>query len=74
MILAIIVNPQVQVQTQAQAQTLALPELQGRRWELRPVHLAAGAADPRPRRDASRSSATGTLQVPPRTAVVCVER
>ena len=76
LILAIIVNPQVQVQVQVQvqAQTLALPELQGRRWELHPVHLSASAADPRPRRDASRSSATGTLQVPPRTAVVCVER
>ena len=63
---AINVNPQ--------AQTLALPELQGRRWELHPVHLAAGAADPRPKRDASWDSATGTLQVPPRTAVVYVER
>ena len=74
MILAIIVNPQVQVQAQAQAQTLALPELQGRRWEVRPVHLAASAADPRPKRDARWDIATGTLQVPPRTAVVYVER
>ena len=57
-----------------QAQVLVLPELQGRRWELHPVHLAATAADPRPAREAAWDSATGTLRVPPRTAVVYVER
>ena len=63
---AINVNPQ--------PQTLVLPELQGRRWQLHPVHLAATAADARPARDARWDSATGTLQVPPRTALVYVER
>ena len=63
---AINVNPQLQ--------TLVLPELQGRRWQLHPVHLSATAADARPARDARWDSTTGTLQVPPRTALVYVER
>ncbi len=63
---AINVNPQ--------AQTLVLPELQGRRWQLHPVHLAPGAADPRPASGAGWDSATGTLRVPARTALVYVER
>lgn len=63
---AINVNPQ--------AQTLVLPDLQGRRWQLHPVHLAADAADKRPAGEARWDSATGTLQVPARTAVVYVER
>ena len=57
-----------------QAQTLVLPELQGRLWTLHPVHLAAGAADRRPAQEARWDSRTGTLQVPPRTALVYVER
>jgi len=63
---AINVNPQ--------AQTLVLPELQGRRWQLHPVHLSRDAADKRPAGEARWDSTTGTLNVPARTAVVYVER
>jgi pullulanase-type alpha-1,6-glucosidase len=57
-----------------QAQALVLPELQGRRWQLHPVHLSRDAADKRPAGEARWDSATGTLHVPARTAVVYVER
>jgi pullulanase len=51
---------------------LPLPALQGRRFVLHPVHRAADAADPRPAREARWDAATGTLTVPPRTALVYV--
>ena len=57
-----------------QAQTLLLPEMKGRRWQLHPVHVAANAADVRPAREARWDSSTGSLQVPPRTALVYVEQ
>jgi pullulanase len=63
---AINVNPQ--------PQTLVLPELRGRNWHLHPVHLDPTAADPRPARDAHWDSATGALLLPPRTALVYVEK
>lgn len=54
------------------ALTLDTPELAGRGWRLHPVHLAADAADPRPR-DASRiDDEAGRFTVPPRTALVFV--
>jgi len=43
-----------------------------RGWVLHPVHLAAGAGDPRPAAEASYAPATGTFTVPPRTALVYV--
>jgi pullulanase len=52
--------------------TITLPTLQGRGFVLHPVHRAAGAADPRPARDARWDATTGTLTVPPRTALVFV--
>jgi len=42
-----------------------------RNFVLHPVHLAAGAADPRAAQ-ASYDSATGTFTIPARTAVVFV--
>ncbi|WP_394000959.1 pullulanase-type alpha-1,6-glucosidase [Luteimonas sp. WGS1318] len=55
-----------------EARTLDAPELAGRGWRLHPVHLAADAADPRPR-DASRiDDEAGRFTVPPRTALVFV--
>jgi pullulanase-type alpha-1,6-glucosidase len=54
------------------AATLSLPTLRGRGLHLHPVHLAASAADPRPARESAWLSATGTLTVPPRTALVYV--
>ncbi|MFN9451706.1 MAG: pullulanase-type alpha-1,6-glucosidase [Rubrivivax sp.] len=55
-------------------QTLVLPELAGRAYELHPVHRAPQATDPRPARDARWEPASGTVTVPPRTAVVYVLR
>ena len=55
-----------------QAQRLVLPELVGRAWRLHPVHLAPGAADPRPAALARWDATTGTLDVPARTALVYV--
>ena len=52
--------------------TLALPELQGRPFVLHPVHRAASAADARPAALSSWHASTGTLTVPPRTALVYV--
>ncbi|MFM7531226.1 MAG: alpha-1,6-glucosidase domain-containing protein, partial [Rubrivivax sp.] len=54
-------------------QALTDPALVGRRLELHPVLAAPNAADPRVRA-ASFDAATGRLVVPPRTAVVWVER
>jgi pullulanase len=41
-------------------------------YVLHPVHLAAGAADPRPAASASYDAATGAFTIPPRTTVVFV--
>jgi pullulanase/glycogen debranching enzyme len=54
-------------------QTLTDPALVGRRLELHPVLAAPNAADARVR-EASFDAASGRLVVPPRTAVVWVER
>lgn len=53
-------------------QTLALPELAGIAYHLHPVHLAHGAADPRPRELARHDAVTGTFAIPARTALVYV--
>jgi len=55
-----------------EAQTLELPELRGRRYTLHPVHLAEGAADPRPRTSARHDAAPGRFVIPARTALVYV--
>ena len=55
------------------AQTLTEPKLAGRRLELHPVLADARAADARVR-DAQFDAAAGRIVVPPRTAVVWVER
>ncbi|AKC87655.1 alpha-1,6-glucosidase [Pseudoxanthomonas suwonensis] len=58
--------------TSPQAQALDLPSERGKRYALHPVHLAAGAADPRPREQARFDPARGHFTVPPRTALVYV--
>jgi len=60
------------INADTQATTLALPTLQGRAFVLHPVHRAATAADARPAREARWDAATGTITVPPRTALVYV--
>jgi pullulanase-type alpha-1,6-glucosidase len=55
------------------AKQLSLPTLAGHALELHPVQAAAGAADARARQ-ASFDSATGSFNVPARTAVVFVVR
>jgi pullulanase len=60
------------INADTRAATITLPTLQGRRFVPHPVHTAAGAADPRPARDARWSADTGALTVPPRTALVYV--
>lgn len=54
------------------AQTLVLPGLRGVAYRLHPVHLAPGAADPRPSTQARHDAATGSFTIPPRTALVYV--
>lgn len=54
------------------AHDLVVDAEKGKGWVLHPVHLAAGAADPRPASEAGYAAATGTFTVPPRTAVVYV--
>jgi pullulanase/glycogen debranching enzyme len=61
---AINVNPQAVV--------LPLPALKGRAYLLHPVHLAAAAADKRPVEASRWDAASGTLTLPPRTALVYV--
>jgi pullulanase/glycogen debranching enzyme len=56
------------------AQQVAVDAEQGRRYMLHPVHLRGGAADQRIARDARYDAATGSFAVPPRSAVVFVER
>jgi pullulanase/glycogen debranching enzyme len=54
------------------AAVLNLPTLAGRAWQLHPVHLRDGAADPRPREAAAVDVEAGRFSVPPRTALVWV--
>jgi len=54
------------------AGTLKLPELQGRRFVLHPVHRAANAADRRAATQSHWDAASGSITVPARTAVVYV--
>jgi pullulanase/glycogen debranching enzyme len=54
------------------ARSLSLPALRGRPLVLHPVHRAPGAADRRPAEQAQWDAASGTLRVPPRTALVYV--
>jgi hypothetical protein len=54
-------------------QALTDPALVGRKLELHPVLAAPNAADARVR-EASFDAASGRLFVPPRTAVVWIER
>ncbi len=55
-----------------QPATLALPALAGRAFVLHPVQRAPGAADARVAAQSSWDAATGTVQVPARSAVVYV--
>ena len=55
-----------------QAAILKLPTLQGRAYQLHPVHLAAKAADQRPQQTSRWDASTATLTVPGRTALVYV--
>ncbi len=57
------------INVDSQAHTLNLPELAAKPWRLHPVHLAAGAADKRPRE--ARIDAD-SFTIPARTAVVFV--
>ncbi len=54
------------------AAEVALPALRGRALQLHPVHLAAGAADPRPAAGSHWNMQAASLRVPPRTALVYV--
>jgi pullulanase-type alpha-1,6-glucosidase len=56
------------------AAVLPMPGLEGRALALHPVHTAAGAADPRPAREARWDAAKAMITVPPRTALVLVGR
>jgi len=58
--------------TSPRAETLQLPGERGKRYMLHPVHLEAGAADPRPRGQSRFDQRQGRFTVPPRTAVVYV--
>ena len=51
---------------------LPLPALRGRAYRLHPVHRAAGAADKRPIEASRWDADSGTLTLPPRTALVYV--
>jgi len=55
-----------------QAETLQLPTLRGKRFQLHPVHLAAGAADRRVADQSRWDPRSGTVNVPARSAVVFV--
>ncbi|MBP6765849.1 MAG: DUF3372 domain-containing protein, partial [Rubrivivax sp.] len=60
------------INSDVQAARLTLPSLQGRPFVLHPVHRSPNAADPRAATQAHWDAATGTVQMPPRTAVVYV--
>ena len=59
------------VNVDKQAHPIAIPALAARNFVLHPVHLGAGAADPRAA-TATYDAATGTFTIPARTAVVFV--
>jgi pullulanase/glycogen debranching enzyme len=54
----------------ATTQTVTMPELAGHPLQLHPVQRAPAAADPRPREQARWDATSGTLTVPPLTALV----
>jgi pullulanase/glycogen debranching enzyme len=54
------------------AQSLRLPQEAGKAYRLHPVHLAPGAADPRPAAQARYERDDGRFLVPARTALVYV--
>ncbi len=54
------------------AHTITLDAQKDRSWTLHPVQAAVGAADQRPRTQASYASVSGAFTVPPRTTVVWV--
>ena len=60
------------VNVDTQAHSVQDSQLAGAAWQLHPVHLAADAADTRPRQQARADAAQGRFVVPPRTAVVFV--
>jgi pullulanase/glycogen debranching enzyme len=60
------------VNVDTQAHSVQDGQLAGAAWQLHPVHLAARAADIRPRQHARVDALQGRFVVPPRTAVVFV--
>ena len=58
----------------ATAQDIDIAEERGRSFVLHPVHLESQAADRRPAQLARYDSATGRFRIPPRTALVFVEK
>lgn len=60
------------VNVDTRPQLLTLPSQAGKAYRLHPVHLAAGAADPRPAKESKYQAASGTFTVPARTALVYV--
>jgi pullulanase len=53
-------------------QQVSLPTERRKAWRLHPVHLREEAADPAPRESAGFDRKSGTLTIPPRTALVHV--
>lgn len=60
------------INSDLQVARLSLPSLRGRPFVLHPVHRSPTAADARAASQARWDAATGSIQVPPRTAVVFV--
>ena len=60
------------INSDVKAARLTLPSLQGRPFVLHPVHRSPTAADTRAATQANWDASTGTVQLPPRTAVVYV--
>lgn len=60
------------INSDVKAARLTLPGQQGRPFVLHPVHRSPTAADTRAATQASWEASTGTVQVPPRTAVAFV--
>jgi hypothetical protein len=56
------------------AQRVTVAEEKGRAYRLHPVHTNRAAADKRMALEASFDSASGTFAIPPRSAVVFVEK
>ena len=53
-------------------QSVTLPSEAGKAYRLHPVHLAPGAADPRPAKSSKYQASSGRFTVPARTALVYV--